>query len=492
MKKAFTLCLIPAILLLLQSACNVSPTVAATRSPSPQPSMALTAKPSPATPSPTVLLTPASVPLPALALHPGDFYFSEDGKQSFIFSRNVAGSHQQDYSTFLDWAKSGGSKVVRIQLDSMGMGYTSTGGVVESWAAQWDKIFDTAQADGIYVLPVFSGWFDWNAGSGYSTWNANPLNRANRGPIQSPAELFQKNSAAQILWLKWMQTLVERWQGRPNILGWEIFSEVNLATGATESSGIDFVNAAASTIRAADSGRPVTASIADTGTWPDFYLKTNIDFINIHPYPPSAQLDRAILAEVQSYLDKYNRPVLIGESGLNAESPENYPKNAQIGVKHAVWAGIVSGAMNGRALYWEDSFALFFVNQGMPWLQKYSQIERPAAEFVKGVDFAGFKPLKSTPSKSIWGAAVGNETSLLGWYRDAACEPPDYPLNTLVSGQSVTIDVPGTAADWQVIFYSTEDGVSILGSTAVARKGSAITIPLPDFHDDIAFKAVAH
>jgi hypothetical protein len=432
-----------------------------------------------------------SIPRTILTLEPGDLSFSANGKPSFLFSRNVAGYKQSHYSIFLDWAKSGGSSFVRIQLDSRGMGYTNTGTVDETWAAAWDWVFGKAKEDGIYILPVFSGWFDWNAGSGYSTWAMNPLNQANGGPVKSPSELFKKGSATQTMWLKWMKNLVDRWRGYDNILGWEIFSEVNLATGAAESSGIDFVNAAAAMIRAADPDRPITASIADTGTWLNFYRKANIDFCNIHPYPPSAKLDRTIVQEVRTYLDKYEKPALIGESGLNAQSPDMYPPNAKIGIRHAVWAAVVSGAMNGRALYWEDSFGLFFPNKGIPWMQEFQTAELPAAEFVKGVDFSGFKPLYANASKGIWGAAVGNENSLLGWYRDAGCEPPQFTLKAVVSGQSVKITVPGNAADWQVDFYNTADGVTLLGSATIVRKGKTILIPLPEFHEDIAFKAFA-
>jgi len=70
-------------------------------------------------------------PLPAFTLNPGDFYFSVDGIPSLFFSRNIAGYQQSDYDTFLDWTKIGGSKLVRIHLDSLvgslGLGYTRTG-----------------------------------------------------------------------------------------------------------------------------------------------------------------------------------------------------------------------------------------------------------------------------------------------------------------------------------------------------------------------------
>jgi hypothetical protein len=166
-----------------------------------------------------------------------------------------------------------------------------------------------------------------------------------------------------------------------------------------------------------------------------------------------------------------------------------YPEKAEIGVRHAVWAAVVSGAMNGRALYWEDSFGLFFSELGIPWMLKYKTVELPAKEFVKGVDFAGFNPLSASFSDDIWGAAVGSGSVVLGWFRDASSEPPDYPQKPKLTGQSVTITVPGDFNDWKANFYSTEDGVTVLGSVDVSRNGNTITIPLPDFSGDIAFKA---
>ena len=455
-------------------------------------------------PTSTATLTPAAtqIPtatpnlLPPFSLKPGDNYFSEDGKVSFIFSRNLAGYQAAHYSNLLDWTKAGGSKFVRLSLDSFGMGYTKDGGVDPNWAFQWDIVFSKAEANGIYILPVFSSWYDWNGGAGYSTWSSNPLNQANGGPVKNPGELFQKGSATQTLWLQWMQALIQRWQGRKNILAWEIFSEVNLASGVTEQAGVDFVDSAAAFIRAADpSDRPVTASLADTGLWPNFYRLASIDFINLHPYPPSAQLDRTIVSEVRNSLARYNRPVLIGESGLSAETPDlpggkmTIAANALVGIRHATWAAIVSGAMNGRALWWDDGVGIYFPALGMPWMQTYATEELPAAKFVDHIDFSGFQPLQSASSAGIWGAAVGNAGSLIGWYRDANSEPPNWNLKPVISSQQVTITVPGNALHWRVDFISTKDGTTPAGTVFVTRTGQTITVPVPDFSNDIAFKA---
>jgi hypothetical protein len=433
--------------------------------------------------------------LPRLTLNPGDRYFRIDGTPSFVFAHNVAGYQPVDLQTLLDWTKAGGSKFVRVQLDSFGMGYTRKGEVDPSWVAQWDQVFDRAEARGIFVLPVFAVWYEWNDGTGYSTWKSNPLNQANGGPAPTPAALFEKDSDTQILWLDWMRALIQRWQGRDNILGWEIFSEVNMAPESTQTAGVDFVNRAVAVVRSADpTHRPVTASLAETGTWSDFYANTSIDFINVHPYLPSGQLDRNIIELVQHALDKYDRPVLIGESGLSADTPDTaagkltVAPNAHLGIQHAIWAGVVSGAMNGRALWWEDGYGIYFPQLGMSWLQKYATEELPAARFVAGLDFSGFKPVVSATSRGTWGAAIGNGTFVIGWFRDAACEPPAWNLQRLVTNQTVTLSVPGSAADWKIDFYNTKTGTDIVGSALATRHGSVLTIPLPPFTDDIAFK----
>ena len=484
-------------LIFLISGCNSRPTV----------TPSLTSTPSvPPThisiPSVTPTFTAEPAPFTSVTLKPGDLYFSVDGKQSSIFSRNIAGLQQTDYELFLDRTKAGGSKFVRIQLDNIGgIGFTRTGEVDPNWLAQWDRIFDKAEEDGIYVLPVFSTWYDWNNGNpdmGYSTWRNNQVNQANGGFVKSPAEIFQKGSKAHTMWMNWIETLVNHWHVRKNILAWEVFSEVNLASGSTETTGIDFVNNTAALIRSIDPGRLVTASIADcppgSGAcyWPHFYKQTNIDFMEMHPY--TSQLDRVLISEVRKNLGNYQKPVLIGESGLSAATPDSVAgkltviKNAPIGVKHAIWASIVSGAMNGRSLWWEDGYGIYFPKLGIPWLQQYITSEMPAVNFVDGNDFSGFKPLTTSTSPGIWGAAIGNEKYIIGWFRDATCEPPDWNLKSILSRQTVTIIVPGSASNWQIDFYNTKTGTDIISSITISTKSNTATIPLPDFTDDIAFK----
>ena len=458
----------------------------------------------------TANTVPTDNPLPELIWKPGDRYFSLNGKPAMIFARNVTGRTREDFATALEWARQGGTRVIRIHLTSGWWGdpwMNKDWTVDEKWAQDWEWFFDQALADGIFVLPVFGVWFDWNndiPNFGGGLWQYNPLNQSNGGSLKHPGELFRSDTAARKMWMAWVKTLVERWQGRKNILAWEIFSEINIASGApgeadvkgavTATTAVEFTNQAAGVIRDADTfHRPLTLSLAAgsgmplTGQWVDVYRLNALDFVQVHPY--TDKLDRELVLDVHSFLTEYNKPVLIGESGLWGNLA--IAKNAPIGVEHAIWAGVVSGAMNARALWSNDGYAFLIEKDqalALKYMQLYATAELPAVNFVSGIDFTGFKPLTATSTGRVWGAAVGNENSIIGWYRDAQCEPPDWNLKPVISKQTVTLTVPGSAASWKVDFYNTKDGTTILSSGTVSRKGTTITIPLPDFKDDIAFK----
>ena len=190
-----------------------------------------------------------------ITLHSGDFYFSIDGTQRFVLSRNLAAYIPQDYNLLLGWCVKGGTRIVRLAVDNRamgGLGYTNSGAVNEEWFANWELVFEAAEAQGIYVIPVFDSWVNWNEGN---DWHFNPLNVANGGPAATSAELFKADSATRTLWLLWLQNVITRWQTHPNILAWEIFSEISLTQGVTEISGVEFIEQAAAIIRAADSSQ---------------------------------------------------------------------------------------------------------------------------------------------------------------------------------------------------------------------------------------------
>src|SRR5512147_355976 len=61
-------------------------------------------------PTPVPNLTPTIPSTSIITLEKGEFYFTADGQQSFLFSRNIAGYQTSQYYELLDLTSTGGSK----------------------------------------------------------------------------------------------------------------------------------------------------------------------------------------------------------------------------------------------------------------------------------------------------------------------------------------------------------------------------------------------
>jgi len=428
--------------------------------------------------------------VPDITLQPGELYFRLDGRPSLLLGTNPTGWMPEQFRILLGWAGRS-ERIVRIHLTNGRVPHATPGEVDEDWAVFWDEVFDTRAQNGLNVLPVFDVWAGWNDGDRAQSWRSNPYNAALGGPAPSPAELL-RDTPTRRLWQQWLQTLVARWEGRSNIMGWEIFSELDLITGASEDAAVDFVESSAAVIRTADTRlRPVTASLAGTNDWPRLSRSSAVDFIQIHPYanvrPFNGNLDDLILVTVRQRLAEYSRPVFIGESGLDARAPVNtltVAPRASVGIKYAIWASAVSGAMNGRMLWFEDGYDQY--RAGLDLRSTYKDAAAPVARFLQDVDYSGFQPIDVAVDSEVKGAALGNDRVVVGWVRDVRSAAPDWPTRS-INDQTVTVAAPGQSRDWLVTFYDTDSG-GPMGSISAARDQTSIPVALPSFEGSIAFQ----
>jgi hypothetical protein len=422
-------------------------------------------------------------------LRPGENYFRVDGRPAFVLGRNPVGTSPKAYADHFRHAAAAGERFLRIHFTFSPPG-EKAGEIDPAMLKAWDEVLDAADKHGLAVLPVLGVWADWNDGSRKETWHAwdkNPFNVERSGPAKRPNELFD-DTPCRKLWLKRLETFVKHWSDRRAIVGWEIFSEMDLVTGATEERAVDFSERAAAVIRAADPRkRPVTASQAGINEWPKLLKSKALDFIQVHPYaggPFRGHLDDLIIAVVRERLKKYGKPVLLGECGLDAAPPRgtlDVAPRAEIGIRHAIWAAVVSGAMNGRMLWWQDGYDQF---EKADLCRHYHQAAAPAAAFVRGVDYAGFGPIPCELSAGLKGAVIGNDKARLGWFRDVQCGPPDWPMKP-VAGQTVTVDAPGDA--WQVEFFDPVTGKATGESRVTVREGR-LRIALPEVQGSVAVR----
>ena len=426
---------------------------------------------------------------PCFELRAGEKYFRVDREPAFVLGRNPAGMNPQAFDEHFRLAAGAGERLMRIHFTYFPPG-EKAGEIDAGMLQAWDRILDAAEARGLAVLPVLGVWADWNDGSRKEVWHGwdkNPFNAARGGPAKEPAELFA-DTPCRRLWLQRLETFVRRWSGHRAIVGWEIFSELDLVTGATEGRAVDFAQRAAAVIRAADPWkRPVTASQAGICEWPTLLRSAALDFIEIHPYANGAfggRLDELILSTVRQRLEKYGKPVLIGESGLDAGPPRgtlDAAPRAEVGIRHAIWAAVVSGAMNGRMLWWQDGYDQF---EHADLCRHYDEAAAPAAAFVRGVDCAGFAPVPCDLPVGLKGAVIGNDRVRLGWFRDARCGPPEWFLARLAN-QEVTVKAPGKT--WQVDFYDPATG-QCTGKSELAARDQRLRVMLPAFEGSVAVK----
>jgi hypothetical protein len=301
---------------------------------------------------------------------------------------------------------------------------------------------------------------------------------------------------------------------RPNILGWEIFSELNLIEGidplnATDRSEVAaFVDHVAAVIDANDTAdRPVTASLSGTRYW-DELAASDIDFVELHPYADAqgGNLDDHILTSVRDFLDNLlpgnlpAKPVFIGESGLDTDLPgdpagsHTLDPGASFGINQAIWAGAVSGAMNARMLWFEDGYDRYHDDEnGAPLDLRtpYANASLPVKVFLTEagheVDYSGFGPMTLTVSANLIGATLGNNDRVIGWVRGAGAVAPDWPVGPY-SGESVTVAVTGQYPDWEIRYYDTTNGVLLSSEYKQRDLSGNVTFTLPTFDRSIAFK----
>ena len=151
-----------------------------------------------------------------------------------------------------------------------------------------------------------------------------------------------------------------------------------------------------------------------------------------------------------------------------------------MGIRHAIWAAVVSGAVSGRMLWWQDGWDQF---EKADVCRHYQQAAAPAAAFVKGVDFTDFAAV-ACEAPGLKGATLGNDRRLIGWFRDARCVPPKWTLEK-VSGREVTLG--GRTGNWLAEFVDTTSGRAI-GTSMVEAKQNQLKVSLPTFQGSIALR----
>ncbi len=410
-----------------------------------------------------------------------------------------------------------------------------------SLRAAWrvDQFFEIALANGVQVQLVLNdhGQFStfanqrWNTdGSGYS---GNPYNSAFGGPVpQANPEQFFSNAAARNLFRRRLHYLVARWSAYPNLLAWELFNEVQWAgtqsrnfysDGSTRAAIVAWHSEMADFLRAQDPFGHLITTSSDDGygfsNWVPMWTLASIDLVQSHHYgqPPGAR-DTKIRDYVAAAQQAYNKPVIIGEMGVKADSvpecnfdPDNFLADSSVlpvertpanrdhmvegtTLRNGLWSAALSqsGAMN----WWWGCYVSddpgrhrrspdFPLNMRLfPPLISFWGGEDPAAEGLENVSLQ--------TAGQIFAYGLQGPASAFVWVRDAR--------NAYLSGfgpattesrntDNASITLSGfTPGSYVLSFYSSYGNGDLISQSEISAAGGMLNVALPSFQGDIAFK----
>ncbi len=324
------------------------------------------------------------------------------------------------YATLLERAAAGGVSAAEIWLASWNLGlewrgdwpeFEGAGRYNQVSAARLDAILDAAWAHGIRINLVI-----YNHGMASprmdSEWQDSPYNTRLGGPLQDPLELFT-SAAAQRGQDSLRRYLIARYADHPAILGWKLWSEINLTAagsmGGRMGPGPPAVdrhgalvewhrrNAAAWAAEDAYGHGISTHWSSDYRiAQQDIATLPHIDYLCIDAYLQrrgDASLADLLFESMNDPvlgLARVGKPILVTEYGGSPQAAR--PAELQVEMACAPWVAFTSGLAASPMLWWSE-----WVDQNDQW-KAYGAIRRFAAgEDLRGPD-SHAEVLRTTPS----------------------------------------------------------------------------------------------
>ncbi len=252
-----------------------------------------------------------------------------------------------------------------------------------------DYVLEAARKRGIYIIPNLHQ----TAMAKASHWKYSRFNKkTRRGPCETAAEYFTHPLA--IKYQKAMKRhIVARWGYSPNILGWELFNEVNYTDGFQRDlpSVRKWHKEMAAYLHKIDPNDHMVSTCFGSGDGcedPEIWKLPEINFTITHEYTNDASMVR----HRQRGKNKYNKPNFGGEYGMSFSGANKAQEIDRDGVfmHNAMWTCGMARSAGNILLWWQhryhDSLDLYehmraFSNfaRGIKWdRQNFKNVELTA------------------------------------------------------------------------------------------------------------------
>lgn len=294
------------------------------------------------------------------------YFQTSDGRPLRLIGENVCWPEKggtRDYAVWFKALHDAGENCARLWLapwwaaiekdpDSL-MRYRTD----SSW--QLDQVFAAAEREGIYLILCmdFHGSFQtdnpaWGGSGNY--WPKNPYNSANGGPCLTPNDFFT-SPEARAIYEKRLRYLIARYGASPRLLAWQFFNEID---NVFEPRGLRGADVAAwhgdmgRWLKAHDPyGHLVTTSLTGGSDRELMWKIPEMDFAVYHSYDePAPARGNAALAE--DFHRRYDKPVVIGEYGVDSLSWARASDPHLRGLRQSLWGGALGGAAGTPLPWW--------------------------------------------------------------------------------------------------------------------------------------------
>lgn len=403
------------------------------------------------------------------------------------------------YKQWFKSASDGGVNVARVWMAAWSLGIewadTGLGNYENRLQNAWtlDQIFKLAAQYNIRIQLVLLNHGAFSESTN-PEWFANPYNKLNGGPINSPSE-FATNQIALNYWHQRLRYIASRWAAYPNLFAWEWWNEVNFTPIPQEDLSHWMKDSKAQLVKYDPYGNLITTSWSTAGTVRDW---DSVDFASVHIYDSNDPV--YVLKNVAEAMREYlpNKPTVLGEmgSGTNTEDPFADPNGLHL--HNAQWAATFLGFNSPASYWWWDTYVdplnLWGHTKGL-------------TKLIANLDLVKMSEVEIPSIKDTRTFLLENNSVVIGWTRlnnytlsakrdfllkaSIAALTSKKPINTNFptpksTGGTLSIPVLGDG-NYDVTLMKTISGQTIAKQSAKSV-GRFLKIKIPPFTGDIDFR----
>jgi len=348
-----------------------------------------------------------------------------------------------------------------------------------------DQLLDLAQSLGIRVNLVLNNHGQASTNSD-AEWDSNPYNRTRGGKLSDAAGFFT-DPWALAGQERLRRYLVARYADHPAILGWKLWSEVNLTAGRGQTLRTWHEQAGASFKTLDTYGHPVTTHWCGDYNLVDRTIaaQPGLDYLCIDAYHGSDRLLADLLWRStmdpvpRRGLAQFNKPVLTTEFGGNWDAcPE-----PQMLAEHASgpFAGLVSGHAGAPMLWWFE-----WLDQGARFAPYRAISAFIANEDLRGSGSRSIVLGATSEAGTLWCRAWSRPGRMLGYLLDQ-----DWGRRgrDAASHESATVEIGSSIAPGRMtVEWWDADAGAWHKTVPIDHPGGPLRLQPPAFQRHIAFK----